>query len=355
MVSIKKFLMAGKPNSGDYIRFLQLLLNGISLHAAEANDSNLTKFRKEVSVISEKLSDKSSGEEIEAAVGFVTRAAEGYNRIALRTNQAHLSELQAMLAMTTETITFLSDSSRTGIQQLHAVEKNLLKASNIGDVRVLRSKLDECLTLVRSESDRLRHESQAQIAALKEGVARTSSHIRSTGVTIPQFPAELVEHEPEIHYDDPATGLRGRAEAEQSIDTKISRGKQFIVTLFLVDGLMQVRNRFGDSTGDEMLLAVVEYLKERLDDDSLFRWSGPAIAVIEEVETTFRALEQRMNQIAPMRLEKTIDKDGRFVLLPVTCSLLVQKVSDADTTDAVVATLDDFVATQAGTCRPPLG
>ena len=83
---------------------------------------------------------------------FVTRAAAGYNRIAARITQAHVSELQAMLAMMTDTITFLSDSSKTGIEQLHTVERNLQKASSIGDIRVLRGRLDDCLTLVRTET-----------------------------------------------------------------------------------------------------------------------------------------------------------------------------------------------------------
>src|SRR6185437_2604056 len=97
MVSIKRFLRPEKPKPGDYIRFLQLALNGISLHAAETNESNLARFRQEVSSISQQLNDKSSTEELQSAVGFVTRAAEGYNRIAERITNAHLQELQTML------------------------------------------------------------------------------------------------------------------------------------------------------------------------------------------------------------------------------------------------------------------
>ncbi len=349
MVSIKKFLRPGKPKPEDYIGFLQLLLNGISLHAVEANESDLTKFRKEVATISEQLSDQSSAEDIHNAVGFVTRAVAGYNRIAARNAQAHLSELQAMLAMTTETITFLSDSSKTGIQQLRTVERNLQKASSIGDIRVLRSKLDDCLALVRSETNRLRDESRARIVALQEGVQRTADHVRSAGVALPEVPfVEVPEPVVTVQPNDPSTGLPGRGAAEQLIDANISRGKAFVVAVFLVDGLVQVKSRFGGETGDEILVAVAQYLEERLETGSLFRWSAPAVAAILEIETSFHAIERQMNQIASLRLEKTIEKDGRFVLLPVTCSVLVQKVSDADSLDDVVANLDDFVASHAG-------
>src|SRR5580698_3906468 len=182
IVSIKKFLRPSKPKPEDYVRFLQLLLNGISLHAVEASESDLTRFRSEVSTISGQLNAQSSAEEIDTAVDFVNRAVAGYNRIAARVTQAHLAELQAMLAMTTETIAFLSDSSKTGIQQLQTVERNLQKATNIGNIRELRSRLDDCLTLVRRESNRLRDESQARIAALQERADRTANHVRSVGV-----------------------------------------------------------------------------------------------------------------------------------------------------------------------------
>jgi len=52
-----------------------------------------------------------------------------------------------------------------------------------------------------------------------------------------------------------------------------------------------------------------------------------------------------------MHLEKTIEKEGRFVLLPVTCSLIVRKVSDADSLESVVEHLDDFVAAHSGSGR----
>ena len=326
-----------------------MFLNEISLQAVEANESDLTRFRKEVSAISGKLSEQSSSEEIHAAVDFVTRAVAGYNRIAARTAQAHLSELQAMLAMTTDTIAFLSDSSKTGIEQMHLVEKNLQNASSIGDLRLLRSKLDQCLKLVRKESDRLRDESRTRILALQEGVERTASHIRSAGVALPPTPPVGPPKQAEIvHVDDTATGLRGRGSAEEVIAANISRGKEFAVSLFLLDGLMQVKGRFGSGTADEMLLAVSQHVEERLDTGSLFRWSGPAIAAITEIPPPFHEIERKMQQIGAMHLEKTIERDGRFVLLPITCSLIVQKVSDADSLEHVIEHLDDFVATHAG-------
>jgi GGDEF domain-containing protein len=333
MVSIKKYLRPGKPGSDDYIRFLQALLTGISLHAVEANETDLTRFRLEVSAISAKLDEHSTSEEIDAAIDFVIRAVDGYNQIASRMSQAHLAELQAMLAMTTETICYLSDSSKTGIEQLQLVERNLQQASSIRDVRLLRGKLDDCLTLVRSESNRLRDQSRTRIRALQEAVERTSNHVRSVGAVVPDL-----------------SPVR-RDEVEQLIAAKIAQGKEFVVAIFAIDGLSQIASRYGPEIADDIQLAVVAHLKQALDPGTVHRWSGPALAAILELRTTFQAMERQMHELAAVRLEKTIEKDERFVLLPITCSLIVQKVSDADAVEDVIANLDDFVAAHAGARR----
>jgi GGDEF domain-containing protein len=337
MVSIKKYLRPGKPKPEDYIRFLQLLLQGISLHAVDADQEELVRFRLEISTISERLDDQSSAEDILVAMGVVIRALAEYNRTSAKATNAHLRELQAMLAMMTETIAFLGTSSKLGIEQLQSVEKNLQKTSSIEDIRVLRSKLDDCLTLVRSESNRLRDESRARIVALQAGVERTSNHMRSVKG---------------VQSVDSATGLHGRAGAEDLIAARISQGKEFVVTLYLVDRLVQVNGRFGRKIGDEVLLLVAQHVGQRLGTGSLFRWSGPALAAIQELSPSFNAVERQAKQIASTRLEKTIEADGRFTLLPVTCSFMLQKVTAGDSLETVTRNLDKFVATHAGENDP---
>jgi GGDEF domain-containing protein len=366
IVSIKKFLGTEKPKPEDYIRFLQLLLKGISLHAVEANEIELSRFRQEVSDISGTLSVHSTAEEIDTSIGFVIRAVTGYNRMAARISHAHVQELQDMLAMMTRTIAFLSDSSKTGIEQLQVVEKNLHTASTISDVRVLRSKLKHCLGLVRSESIRLREESQARIAELQEGVERTATHMRAAEITpeedavaaaeapaehssieqpsIEHSSGEIGERDRVMRTDDLLTGLRGRDAAEDLIAANISQGKEFIVTLFLVDRFAQVSGRFGGEAADEVLLMVARHLGEQVGAGSLFKWSGPAFAAILESEEPLHAIEQRMGRVASKRFEKTLEINRRMVLFPVACSFMVQKVSDADLVENIAAMLDDFVA-----------
>jgi GGDEF domain-containing protein len=349
IVSIKRFLRPEQPKPESYIRFLQLLLNGISIHAIDGNELELARFRQEVAGISSKLNVHSTAEEIEVALGFVIRAVTGYNRMAARITHAHVNELQAMLAMMSKTIEFLSQSSKTGIAQLQVVEKNLQTASTVSDVRLLRGKLNDCLVLVRSESTRLREESNAHLVELQAGVDRTANHVRSAGITLPEIEPEAPP-EPEtraVSMDDPLTGLQGREAAERMIGDSLARGMPLAVTLFLVHRFAHMRSRFGDQVCDEVLMLVAQHLGEQLETGSLFRWSGPSFVVITEAERSLHDIEQRMAAIASKRFDKTIEKDRGTVLLPITCSSVVQRISDDDSLHLVTETLDDFVAAKS--------
>ena len=344
----EEFLKPQQPQPEHYIRFLQLLLNGISVHAVEANEIELSRFRQEVSNISDKLSVRSTAEEIEAALGFVIRAVTGYNGMAARITRAHVNELQAMLNMMSRTIAFLSHSSKTGIEQLRSIEKNLQTASTVGDMRLLRGKLDECLVLVRSESTRLHDESQSRIVELQAEVERTANHVRAAGIEVLEaVPLAPQRRTRPIAADHAPSGLNGREAAEELIAANIAQGKEFIVTLFVVDRLALISGRFGHKICDEVLLLVKEHLAGQLEAASLFKWSGPAFAVITEANQPLQVIEQHMMGIASKRFQKTMEKDRRITLLPVTCSLLVRKVSDVDSLDEIAETLDDFVATKA--------
>jgi GGDEF domain-containing protein len=153
---------------------------------------------------------------------------------------------------------------------------------------------------------------------------------------------------PEPEYEGSPAGLQTRDRAEQLIASRISQGTQIVVTLFLIDRFAQLHGRFGSKLSDEMLLMVAQHLGEQLGTGSLFKWSRSAFAAITEVDRPLQAIEQQMTRVASKRFEKTIEEDRRMVLIPVTFSCMVQKVSDADSLADIAATLDDFVAAKAG-------
>ena len=150
----------------------------------------------------------------------------------------------------------------------------------------------------------------------------------------------------QVHPEDPATGLPGRSAVEEFAARNISLGREFVVAVFVVDRLRHINGRFGSDTGDEVLLNMAQHLGERLESGTLFRWSGSAFAVVLDSAQPFSTIEQQMKNLASLRLEKTVEKEGRVVIVAVTCSVMVQKVSEGDSRNAVFETLDDFVSTR---------
>ena len=54
MISIKKFLKPERPKPGDYIRFLQMALEAITLHATRTSKcEDVARFRQEAPAVTE--------------------------------------------------------------------------------------------------------------------------------------------------------------------------------------------------------------------------------------------------------------------------------------------------------------
>ncbi|HEY3940741.1 MAG TPA: diguanylate cyclase [Bryobacteraceae bacterium] len=329
LVSLSGHLTSTVLAPADYIRYLQLLLQGISLHAIESDPEALCRFRNEILLIADALNADASAEDLALNVGKALRALEEYNQSAAGSLSGHASELRSMLAMMTQTVAFLSSSNQTSVTQLSLIEKKLQRASTLEDVRQLRGQMADCLTVVRSESSRLQAESRARLESLQAEVERVSSRLRMGGLD---------------SSSDPITGLPMRALAEQAIAAKISSKKECVAALFVIDRLASINGRFGRAAGDDVLLLVAQQLAKRLSGATLFRWSGPALAAILEAVTGEATAESQAKAAASMRLEKTIETNGRSVFLLITLFGQVRRVSSADSVDAVCADFDQFQA-----------
>jgi len=331
MTAILSFLKPEKPRTLDCVRFLRLLLQGMSLHAAEGRAEEVSRFRAEIDGVSERLTARSSSEEILVEIGAVIQMLKEQKARSDGFMNAHVRERQAMLAMMSSTIAFLATSSAVGVEQLQCIEKNLETTADIDDVRLFRVKLSECLTVVRNESVRVRDVSQNQIRQLKDDLDRAARQS--------PLPRSL----------DPTTGLGSRSEAEQMIASSILDGKDATLALFLVDRIAAINSRFGRKVGDEILLTVAQRLAKQLPEASpLFRWSGPAFIAAIDTRGASQAVDRQINQITSERLEKNINANGRTVMLPISCSAVVQRIKPGDSAEAVFHTLDRFVASHTG-------
>ena len=315
------------------IRYLKPVLLGISQHAVESDPEELAQFRKTVDEIAGSLSATSTPEDILIKIGIVVQAMEEYNRRANHSSTAYRKELRAILSLLTETIISLSQSSKTGVEQLQAIEKALEGAVDVSDARLLRNKLIGTLTLIRNESARVRLESQSLIKSLKAAVMRASIQTLPSVAALPP---------------DLATGLAGGYAARRLIEQALAAGRAVSVAMFLVDQLPALNTRFGRAVGDETLLTISQYLSyEMAEFGALIRWNGPAfVLVVDDSQPNFERFERRVKELAGARFEREIKVEERSVKMNITFSWTVQSARPNEPVEEIARRLDEFVSTR---------
>ena len=135
-----------------------------------------------------------------------------------------------------------------------------------------------------------------------------------------------------------------RGAAEDAIANKISAGKEFIVGLFVMDRVASINGKFGRLVGDEILLMGAQHLAQKLSGAALYRWSGPAYVAILDISGNASSIENHVKQAGAMRFEKTIEADKRSVLLLVTSSCQVLRVTSGMSPDSVFRGMDTFLS-----------
>jgi diguanylate cyclase (GGDEF)-like protein len=317
----------------EIIDHLQILIRGIALHAIDGDPNDLKELQQRMSGIAGTLTVDSSPDDLLVGIGKTLRALEEYNRRAAVIFKGQVEELRGMLSTMTATVIFITSSSESSVKQLSVIESKLQRANTLEDTRQIKAHLTECLTLVRSESLRLQTESRTKINTLKQDVDRLSSRLKSVTV--------------EDSYD-PVTGLPNRNAAEEAIAAKIATGKEFLAVLFMLDRLASINGRFGRLVGDDILVSGAQTLAQKLSGTTLYRWTGPAFVAVFDPSVNLAQAETRATQAASMRLEKNIEADNRSVLIVITASCHLQRVSGKIAPDAVFRSMDAFMASHGG-------
>jgi GGDEF domain-containing protein len=320
----------------EIIDHLQILIRGIALHAIEGDPNDLQELQHRMSGIADTLTVDSSPDDLLVGIGKTLRALEEYNRRAAVIFKGQVEELRGMLTTMTSTVIFITSSSETSVKQLNVIESKLQRANTLEDTRQIKKHLTDCLTLVRSESLRLQTEARAKINTLKQDVDRLSNRLKSVNAEDSQ---------------DPVTGLPGRNSAEEAIAAKIATGKEFLAVLFMLDRMSTINGRFGRLVGDDILVTGAQMLAQKLSGTTLYRWSGPAFVAVFDPSVNVAQAETRATQAAALRVEKNIEADNRSVLIVITASCHLQRISGKIAPDAVFRSMDTFMASRGGT--PP--
>jgi GGDEF domain-containing protein len=147
----------------------------------------------------------------------------------------------------------------------------------------------------------------------------------------------------------PANGLPDRSSAEQEIAAKIASNRDCVCGLFLVNRLASINARFGRTVGDEIMLLVAERLAQHLPAGvAVFRWSESALVALVEVEPNIAEVTRRLARAASMNLEKNIETEHRFVLVPITLAFTLKRLSGNCSPPDTFQELDRFVSINTG-------
>ena len=327
MISLARFLNVDREQAEACFRIIALLLEAMAQHAVEADAADLQRFRKDVSDAINKMAPEVAPSELLVTAGSVTRTLEDYNQRITESVRQRTAELQNIISMLTQTMISISDSGERTATRLQDIEKQLVSAAMIEDVRILKHRLGECLESIREERKSQNEQATKMVQSLQKTIESAPKLEKSAGV-------------------DTATGLPDRAAAEAALAECAAANEPAYTLIFIADRVQLINARFGYSAGDEVLKTIQTHVRKGLKpEDRLFRWRGPSFLALLKRSDPVDCVRAEISRIVGTRLQKTFDIGNRSVLLPIGMQWALFPVSSSSR--LLVHKIDNFVASSS--------
>ena len=331
MITLKQFLSTGQETDRTAMHVVRLLVQGIGQHAAAGDSEEDTSFREKMKEASDALIDTINPADLLVRAGWVLNELEQHTRRGDRIHRLQNTELQNMVKMMASALSNISATSKVNISKLSDIAKNVGVASELNDVRLIKSKLSECLIDIQEEAKRQQTEIAETIQELREGLDR-----------VREDPA-LGGHATSA---DTVTGLPCRPDAEAAIAEAARSTAISFVAVMVLERLQILNARFGREAGDEILAAYSQMVKKSLTpQDQLFRWGGPALVAVLPRQRSLPLVRSEFTHIMETRLEHTIQTPSRSVLIPVSAKWCLYPMMAAPR--LLVQKIDEFAASPA--------
>jgi GGDEF domain-containing protein len=283
LISLKRYLSGGlEEGANSAVRAVSLLIQGIGLHALDQNKVDYECLRGELTVLDDQLSARMTEAELLIIVGDVIKSFGAHNRRGAARLRGQLAEFQGIIAALGGAMAKTVSASDTSLDKLREIRSALAATEQIEDLRRLKANLSECLDGIGMEVEAHKKQSSTGMAALNDGVLefeKRRSHMQLKPAT------------------DPVTGLQTRAEAENVLTEHASRDAPSVAVIFAVKRLKQVNTRFGYGAGDGLLERLATYLGSARPEDTLYRWSGPALLSVISRDISFEKVRQDMRSL----------------------------------------------------------
>ena len=332
MISLRKYLIAGMrdESAGESRRIVGLLLRGLYLHAIEGEKAEYEQFRADLAALEGRISGQLPPGEALVLAGSVIKTLEDYNQRTTRFVHRQSAELQKMVSMLAETIITMSGANERSLGRLQEIEKSLDNATEMGDIRLLKQRVENCLETVRNEAQRQKTEGDQTLRRLKEELQ--NSQERTAGF-------------PRAEELDVVTGLPNCDEARRALQTALAISKRQYAVAAVVSRVQAVNARFGYAVGDRVLKMFSMHFQSGLrPEDRLFRWRGPVLLALVEREESIEEVRRELHRFADMKLEQTLEIGSRTILMAISAIWTVFPVSSP--LETLLDKIDNFIANQ---------
>lgn len=324
MVTLKKYLYDCEP---ELRRVISIVFDGLVNSAVRSDEAEYSDLKANLKQIESNIVEEFTTERLLSGAGDAIHALDEYNQRTTRFIRQQGAELRKMIAMLSDSILRIGDSSARSQQALGGIQTNLRQARGLEDLQKVKTQLGTCLEQLCQESLRQKEESKTAIAELRQ-------HIEHAEVQI-SYSEEV----------DPVTGLLGHSAAEAAMRAAIETPGTKYLGILVLDRLQSINARFGKRIGDQVLAEWTRHLKLNLSaTDSLFRWSGPTLLVIMSRQCSIERMRIDVKPIFGKSLEKEFDVGGRSVLIPVSPAWAIYALAPPVAT--ILKHLDAFVASQ---------
>jgi GGDEF domain-containing protein len=303
VISIKKFLSSDGEAVRALLHVVQALIDGIGEKATVGEAADVALFRESIRAISRATTAEAGPEELMTQANAALHALGEHSVRASRQQASHSAELQNMVKMLTSAVASVSAAGEVNIGRLSEIENHIAYASQLDDVRVIKTKLSGCLTDIRNEAERQRRSQQATIEHLSQGLGE----YRQRSSDVIEKPA-----------NDTVTRLPVRSAAEKALVDASQEDAPAFAAVLVLDRLQALNLKYGREIGDEVLGEFARAIEKKLPyGDQLFRWDGPSLLAILHRRTTIERVRSEIAMILEAKLEHHIKTPSRSIMIPI--------------------------------------
>lgn len=342
MISIKRFLelrRRGSEPEGDAVEALtqmgRLLLDAMATHMVRGNDADFKSFRATLHGLARQMDAPQSSMSLLGISSDAVEALETYCQRTADYLREQNEERRSMVAMLTETVADLSGQTDASVAGLQAIERQMERASELDDIRALKTTLGASLLALREAAARQRNSSAATVDRLRAQIATAEMRVAG-GPPHSSDTSEVGDLMPEPC--DPSPEANSTA----------------YVAAFRLQRADHIASRFGEPVKSRMLSMIGAQLKTVLGPgDRLLRWKGTSFVMFLNSAASVQEIRANLLSAVGRTNQQYIEVGSKSVLLSVGVDWIVFPQAGRPL-EAVFTEVDAFLTKGKAALSPAL-